>query len=547
MEESNAVAQGHTYLRESREGGKSSGSEQRGLRNDWNQRGQDLLVLTPLREQHGNSGVLIRWPLIAADSRKRQDMESEMLSRKPTIVVFAVALLLASALPAAAETLSEVVVTARKYEESPQNLPVAVSTFSGGALQDAATAPEEIAPANIASRLEAQLIFQEFVQSELFEQAVPLGGRLVELTEAEYGQQSVEVARVLAELAEIQRRAGEYDTAEENFLASIKILEEEDGMFSEQLIDPLIGLATNYHHAGDHLAAMAAYHEARALNRRVFGLFDEGQIGILNSMSETLIDMDLLEEAHDEQLRALQLLERKQGSDSPELLPAIYTYSRWLRSRGWYAAERAQYQRAMNIVKEHYGDESPHLVSPLRDTANSFRAQRLGNGLGASSLRRALSILEGQENLDKLAIAKTLRDLGDWNVAFSRVGTDGAEYLRAWDLLGDVESGEALRTEWFEQSDYVLYEQPSMRGLVSDNSEPGVKSGYVLLVFDIDERGRSDNVVVVESSPPGMNDDSVARAVRQSRFRPSVLNGEIVRRTMITQQVNFFYQPEEDS
>ena len=116
-----------------------------------------------------------------------------------------------------------------------------------------------------------------------------------------------------------------------------------------------------------------------------------------------------------------------------------------------------------------------------------------------------------QVMIDKLAIAETLRDLGDWNVAFSKVRMDGAEYTRAWKGLGEVESGEALRTEWFEQSDYVLYEQPSLRGLVNENSAPGAKSGFVLLVFDIDVRGRSENVVVVESSPPGLKDDSVAR------------------------------------
>lgn len=474
-------------------------------------------------------------------------MESQILSRIPTMVIAAITVLLTSALPADAEILGEIVVTARKYNESPQDLPIAIATFSGSALQDTSTVSDEFDPANLVSRLEAQIAFQELVKGGRYEQALPVGERLVELTEAEFGEQSVEVAQVLAALAEIQRRAGEYDTAEENFLTSIEMLGDEDGMFSEQLIDPLIGLATNYRHAGDHLAAIGMYNEARALNRRVFGLFNEAQIDILDRMSETMIDMNLFEEAHDQQMKALGLVERNHGTDSPELLPAIYKYAHWLRSRGWYAEEREQYQRVIDIVKERYGKESPELAIPLRETANSFRAQRLGDGRGKASLTRALSILEAQENIDKLAIAETLRDLGDWNVAFSKARIDGTEYTRAWELLGDVESGEALRTEWFEQSDFVLYEQPSLRGLVNENSEPGVKSGFVLLVFDIDKRGRSENVVVVESSPPGMKDDSVARAVRQSRFRPGILNGEIVRRTMISHQVNFFYKPEEHS
>ncbi len=470
-----------------------------------------------------------------------------MLSRTSTLIIPIVTVLLASALPAGAQELGDVVVTARKYVESPQDLPIAVATFSRSALQSASTVPGEISPADLVSRLEAQITFQDLVTSERYEQALPVGERLVELTKAEFGEQSVEVAQVLAALAEIQRRAGEYDDAEENFLTSIEMIGDEDGMFSQHLIEPLIGLATNYRHAGDGLAAMSVYNEARALYRRVFGVLNEGQIDILDQMSETLIAMSLFEEAHDHQVKALGLAERIQGTDSPELLPAIYNYAHWLRSLGWYAAERVQYQRAIDIVKEHSGKESPELAIPLRETANSFRAQRLGDSRGAGSLKRALSILEAQENIDKLAIAETLRDLGDWNVAFSKARMDGAEYTRAWELLGDVESGEALRTEWFEQSDYVLFEQPGLRGLVNENSEPGAKSGFVLLVFDINERGRSENVVVVESSPPGLKDDAVARAVRQSRFRPGIRNGEIVRTTMVSHQVTFFYKPEEAS
>ncbi|MCZ6585768.1 MAG: TonB family protein [Gammaproteobacteria bacterium] len=465
----------------------------------------------------------------------------------PTLVIPTVIVLLASAIPARAEVLGEIVVTARKYDVSPQDLPIAIAIFSGSSLQGASNVADEFDPADLVSRLEAQIIFQDLVTSEHYERARHVGERLVELTKAEFGEQSMEVAQVLEALAEIQRRAGEYDDAEENFLTSIEMIGDEDGMFSEHLIDPLIGLATNYRHAGDGLAAMIVYNEARSLSRRVFGLFNEGQIDILDQMSETLIEMSLFEDAHDQQVKALGLAERIQGTDSLELLPAIYKYAHWLRSLGWYTAERVQYVRAIDIVTEHSGQESPELAIPLRETANSFRAQRLGDGRGEGSLKRALSILEAQENIDKLAIAETLRDLGDWKVAFSKARMDGTEYTRAWKLLGDVESGEALRTEWFEQSDYVLFEQPNLRGLVNENSEPGAKPGFVLLVFDINERGRSENVVVVESSPPGLKDDAVARAVRQSRFRPGIRNGEIVRTTMVSHQVTFFYKPEEAS
>ena len=307
-----------------------------------------------------------------------------MLSRTFTLVIPTVTVLLASALPAGAQELGEVVVTARKYVESPQDLPIAVATFSGSALQSASTVPGEISLADLVSRLEAQITFQDLVTSERYEQALPVGERLVELTKAEFGEQSVDVAQVLAALAEIQRRAGDYDTAEKNFLTSIEMLGDEDGMFSEHLIDPLVGLATNYRHAGDSLAAMSVYNEARALYRRVFGVLNEGQIDILDRMSETLIEMSLFEEAHDQQIMALGLVERNQGTDSLGLLPAIYKYAHWLRSLGWYAAERVQYQRAVDIVKEHRDRSEILPLAVARLDIEMLSYQRFKSGLVSS-------------------------------------------------------------------------------------------------------------------------------------------------------------------
>ena len=473
-------------------------------------------------------------------------MKSKMLSRRATTLISGLFALLISELAAGAPVLEEIVVPVRKREESLQQGPISIATFSGYASQDTGAA-ENLGPVAIASRFEVQMTFDGLVQSQRYAQAMPVGERLVELTEAEFGEESVELAQVLMELAETARHAGEYETSEENFLASIEILRESEGIFTEQLIDPLIGLATNYHDSGDHLAALGAYNEAHALYRRVFGLLNEEQIDILDRMTETLTTMDRFEEAREQQVRALRLAERNRGPNSPEVLPAIYKFAGWLRSGYQYGEEREQYVRAMDIIREHDGKKSPQLVRPLRETANSFRAQRSGQSRGASSLKRALAILEAQENKDKLAIATTLRDLGDWKVAFSKSATDGAEYVRAWELLGDVESGEDLRTEWFEQLNYVLYEQPSQRGIVSDDSEPGVQPGFVLVVFDITKSGRTENVVVVESTPPGMKDNSVAQAVRQSRLRPRVVNGEIMRAPTVAHRFNFFFKPKENS
>jgi TonB family protein len=142
---------------------------------------------------------------------------------------------------------------------------------------------------------------------------------------------------------------------------------------------------------------------------------------------------------------------------------------------------------------------------------------------------------------DAIAIARTLRDIGDWSVAFGKTGYDGMEYQRAWHLLGSATNGEELRREWFSGANYVLYEPISPRGLSTD---PRAASGYVTVRFDIDIAGNSNNVMLVASDPVGLKDEAVLRHIRRSRFRPLLVNGELVPATGLAIQVKFSYLDE---
>jgi TonB family protein len=135
-------------------------------------------------------------------------------------------------------------------------------------------------------------------------------------------------------------------------------------------------------------------------------------------------------------------------------------------------------------------------------------------------------------------MAMTLRDIGDWAVAFGKVGYSGTEYQRAWLLLGSAPDGDELRREWFTGANYVLYEPISPRGLSTD---PEALSGHVTVSFDIDKAGNTQNVMLVESQPPGLKDEAVLRHIRRSRFRPVIDNGAVVVGKTLAIQVKFRY------
>lgn len=388
------------------------------------------------------------------------------------------------------------------------------------------------------SRFEANIEFDRLVEAEDFQAAAAIGPRWVELTEQEFGPESVETGNAYVGLAEVQTKTGDYAAAEENFLLAVEVFRNADGIYSEDLIRPLTGLGDSYQLDDEFLNAVSAYNEARTVSRRVFGLLNKDQIVLLDRMTRSFVSMGEYLEAEQHQREALLIVERNHPPYAVEVLEAIYKYAAWLRSNRRFSAEREQYARAARLIREHYGDEHPLMAKPLQETGNSFRVQGAAVGQGISGLRQALELLEAAPERDAYALAEVLRDIGDWQTAFAKLNPSLEEYRRSWTLLGELPNGDEIREDWFGGIDYVFREVLSQRGLSAD---PTAADGFVLVRFDLDPTGHTRNVQVLESKPAGFKDDAVERHVRLSRFRPHMENGVPVMARNLALQITFRY------
>jgi TonB family protein len=424
---------------------------------------------------------------------------------------------------------------------------LAVAQIAPAETPAAAVAADEESPAGTilaetaVSRVEAGIEFGRLVREEQYKAALPIGQSLLTLTEKEFGKNSVETASAYTGLADAQRRAGDREDAEKSYLAAIEIYRAVDGAFSPLAITPLTGLGDTYQDSGDYLKALSSFGEARTVSRRAYGLLNEGQVELLDRMTTTYVTMNQPLEADQQQVEALRLVERNNEPQSEAALAAGYKYAAWLGQNGRYQEERDQYARALRTIRELHGKDDVRQVRALMGIGNSFRVQRIPEGAGAGALRDALALLLAQPDRDEIAIAEALRDIGDWEIAFSKVAYDGTEYRRAWQLLGNVENGEQLRTAWFKGPTYVLREPISQRGLSQD---PDALNGHVLVRFDLEPTGQSANAMVVESDPAGLKDEAVLRHIRRSRFRPQIVNGQLVRGEGLALQFNYRYTPD---
>ncbi|MGD8323412.1 MAG: tetratricopeptide repeat protein [Gammaproteobacteria bacterium] len=398
------------------------------------------------------------------------------------------------------------------------------------------------------TRLEAQIEFRQLISEENYVAAVPFGERLLELALEEHGPQSAETAQALAALGDVQRRAEMFEDAEISFLNAIEIFRNIEGPFSAMVIEPSIGLGDTYFDDGQYTNAVSAYNEARTIQRRVYGLLSEDQIVVMDRMTRAFQALSMNEEADEQQRNALMLVERIHGSSDIETLEAIYRYGAWLRSVYRFDEEREQYERAIRLIRSEYDKDHVLLVRPYREIGNSFRAQGFESPRGASALNSAMEILENQPNTRPLDLAVAIVDIADWKTAFGPAGSGHEDYLRAWNLLEATPEGRKSRIDMFQsrRARAVLARSMSIRGLAQNPNAPDAADGHVLLEFDVDPYGRTENVKVIESVPPGFKDDSAARSVRQSRFRPRIENGEFVYALRQGYLISFRYMPDDD-
>ncbi len=419
------------------------------------------------------------------------------------------------------------------------------SGFVVESAESAADRPEEFGPPQTrVSRLDAFIEFESLVQSERYEDALPVGEQMLELTVQEFGERHRETATAHYRLANAQYGARLFDDAELNYLLAIEKFREIEGPYGESLLDPLLALGDNYYYARLFANAVSVYTEARNVNRRVFGLLNTDQVDIIDRVSASLLQLNRLEEAEEQQLAAVNLIQRIHGEDSLEYLDALYGYARWLRQVNNFMKERDQYTRATMLIRQNFGRGSIHLVRPLRETANSYRAQRIGAPQGAQALAQAMELAQSRENVDRLMMAELLRDFGDWQTAFAGPGSDrdgSAQYVQAWEILGNLDNGDALREQWFGGLQFVLSQPVSQRGM--SYAENAV-SGFVQLQFDLDELGRPQNIEVIDSNPPGFKDDDIVRAVTRKRLRPHIVDGRVVTAESLALRFNFRYLPD---
>jgi TonB family protein len=374
--------------------------------------------------------------------------------------------------------------------------------------------------------------------------AVPAALEVLDLTrELEPDDQNALVVP-LTNLATAQLRAGDLLAAESNYTAAVALVEKHAGIVSPQLVTPLTGLAQTYMRAGQPVQATELYERALHVNHVNDGFYNVEQFPLRDGLTESYRGQSDLDKANFHQAAQLQIMERRVGKKSPELLPALSKLADWYERTGQMYSARLVHQDTARLIAADKGENDPALVEPLIAIASSYRLQALqaptadpmqgpDTLLPSSSvmLRRALSIVDQQPQPDTLQRARVLVELGDLYLVWGKRNSSAQAYADAWQTLSGDASHVEQRDEYFANPVRLhwspappLYPASAAKLPASTRLEPG----YVMVQYAVDATGRVSSAAVLESDPVGLMDKSVLNAVRRSVYRPRHIDGTAV-------------------
>lgn len=400
--------------------------------------------------------------------------------------------------------------------------------------------------------------YKELLESGLTVEADTVAKRIVELSIRENGFETIDTARALTNLAIVQHRNEDYETAQQNYVAAIGIIENVDDRLSPGLINPLRGLGAAQLASGRPDMALESFDRARHVSHVNDGPHNLDQVGILEALAEIYIHIGEYDTAHSLQDRIYGLYARKYSTDSNEILPALYRRAEWQHRLRLYGRERETYRRIIKIIEDNHGKDDLQLIRPLQGLGNAYlyvgefdRDYQRDSTLttGEIFVKRAKRIAE--ENPDATWEIKedAYLSLGDFYIFSDKSGKASRTYEETWELLSVDDARLTNRYNHLETLVLLQGIYPSKYYGMDEDSEPlgeeeELLRGKIVTKFVVTTRGRATDFEIIESNPPGLEglEKDVLREMRRLVYRPRMENGQVVDTRDVIYTHEFFYR-----
>jgi tetratricopeptide (TPR) repeat protein len=356
-----------------------------------------------------------------------------------------------------------------------------------------------------------------FIAAGDFQAALGPAEQAVELLEE---RAAPELPQDVGRLARIQAELDDFTSAELNYLKAIDLLVDEEGEFSISLLEPYQGLGRSYIKNRQFVEAVTVLEQAQHVSQRNLGLFNVSQTELIDDLTTAHLGMGDTLTAQKLQLDRLDNAVRRFGAESAEIIPFRYSLARYYDQSRMRQAARDQYEQVVTLLEARPDTDAATLLEPLR------QIMKIELLLGDSEQARSklLGMLGERTDIDAVERARSLMALGDWAIAKEDVPTARSYYAEADELLrGTPDAARDEITAGPAMLDFIAPLSPVDRGT---RSRRQYTWGSIVLEFDVSASGRASNVATLAATPPGSMDRAYDRRIRETHFRPRLVDGE---------------------
>jgi tetratricopeptide (TPR) repeat protein len=341
-----------------------------------------------------------------------------------------------------------------------------------------------------------------------------------------------EASEPLFEIARIQTELNEFNDAQQNYLAGIELLIQENGGYSPSLIEPYTELAQTFILNGEHREAITTLEQAQHISQRNFGLLNMDQVSLLDEMSNAYLLMGNTILAENIQQERLTLALRRYGEDDPQVIPfrrhlAIYYDLSRMRGRA-----REQFEDILDIQQQNFEEFDGRQLSTLSELVRIDIL--LGNP--NSSRRRLLTMLESRDNIAPTEVGNALAILGDWDLARGQTETALQYYRDAYKVLNAEQP--SLATEYFSTPRLINFIPPPSPVDRQGNHTRYIW-GWMSARFNISSLGMPNNIEIIDSSPSRFMNSLYTSRLSEAVYRPRLVDGEPSNTTAVTYSHQF--------
>ena len=350
---------------------------------------------------------------------------------------------------------------------------------------------------------------------------------------------------------------GEAENALQFIEEEISDLVAADGRNSELLVPPLVLKGDALRALGYYGAALETYDDARAIQRRHFGLHDLDQVDILYKEAETYYEQEQFATANDRHEYAFSIYVRKFGTDSPEILPGLFKLADWYMDTDNIFTARGLYEKALTDFSLDQSTDSESRIRALSGLAQTYQQERFrppeytpkadkftprpyGSinhpdhyypelndfAKGEEALLELVRINITKEDPTSTVLADAKLKLADWYLLFEKYEKAAVVYKDIWDSLDGTP--QFAFVEEHMTSPKILYKPlpddplPPKR----ESTIPTVElEGRIEIALTVTEYGKTKKIKQISSHPGQMLARATRNTASNSIYRPAFVDG----------------------